>query len=141
MINLIEKMNPLKSDEINFLIELGLNHEQQHQELILTDLKHLFSLNPLKPIYSEKKKVAGSDISAINWMSFTEGIYETGNRGKEFVFDNETPRHKTFISAFNLADRLITNKEYLDFIEDGGYRHPELWLSDGWNVVENEKWT
>jgi ergothioneine biosynthesis protein EgtB len=140
MINLIKTIDSLKSEEINFLIELGLNHEQQHQELILTDLKHLLSLNPLRLIYSEKKKIAGSGISGINWISFPEGIYETGNRGKEFVFDNETPRHKSFISSFSLADRLITNKEYLDFIEDGGYSRAELWLSDGWNVVENEKW-
>jgi ergothioneine biosynthesis protein EgtB len=140
MINLIETTDPLKSEEINFLIELGLNHEQQHQELILTDIKHLLSLNPLRPEYSEKKKIAGSEISGINWISFPEGIYETGNRGREFVFDNETPRHKTFIPNFSLADRLITNKEYIDFIEEGGYRRAELWLSDGWNIVESEKW-
>ena len=140
MVNLIETMDPLKSEEISFLVELGLNHEQQHQELILTDIKHLFSLNPLRPIYSEKKKIAGSDISPIKWIAFPEGIYETGNRGREFVFDNETPRHKTFITDFCLADRLTTNKEYIDFIEDGSYRRPELWLSDGWNSVENEKW-
>jgi ergothioneine biosynthesis protein EgtB len=133
-------MDPLKSEEINFLIELGLNHEQQHQELILTDIKHLFSLNPLKPIYSEKKRIEANEVGGINWISFPEGIYEIGNRGKEFVFDNETPRHKTFISAFSLADRLITNKEYISFIDDGGYHRPELWLSDGWNTVENEKW-
>ncbi len=138
---LIETMDPIKSEEINFLLELGLNHEQQHQELILTDLKHLFSLNPLKPLYSEKKRIIGTDIGAINWISFPEGIYETGNRGKEFVFDNETPRHKSFVSSFSLGDRLITNREYINFIEDGGYRRPELWLSDGWNIVENEKWT
>jgi ergothioneine biosynthesis protein EgtB len=77
----------------------------------------------------------------VNWISFPEGIYETGNQGKEFVFDNETPRHKIYNSAFSLGDRLITNREYLGFIEEGGYKHPELWLSDGWNTVENEKWT
>jgi len=141
IINLIETMDSLKSDEINFLIDLGLNHEQQHQELILTDIKHLFSLNPLKPMYSEKKRVDANEVGSLNWISFPEGIYETGNRSKEFVFDNETPRHKTFISAFSLADRLITNKEYLNFIEEGGYHRPELWLSDGWTTVENEKWT
>lgn len=140
MINLIETMDPLKAEEINFLIELGLNHEQQHQELILTDIKHLFSLNPLRPVYSDRKKIAGGDISPISWISFPEGIYETGNRGKEFVFDNETPRHKTFISNYSLADRLITNKEYIEFIEEGGYSRPELWLSDGWKVIESEKW-
>ena len=140
ILNLIEIMGQAKAEEVKFLIELGLNHEQQHQELILTDIKHLFSLNPLRPVYCEKNKIAGNDINAMNWISFPEGVYETGNRGKDFVFDNETPRHKTFISNFSLSDRLITNKEYINFIEEGGYNRPELWLSDGWKVVESEKW-
>jgi len=140
ILTLLQTIDPEKAEEINFLIELGINHEQQHQELILTDIKHLFFLNPLRPLYSEKKRISGSDISPLNWISFPEGIYETGNRGKEFVFDNETPRHKTYVPTFSLADRLITNKEYLEFMEEGCYRRPELWLSDGWNIVENEKW-
>lgn len=122
------------------LIEIGINHEQQHQELLLTDIKHVLSFNPLRPVYSESEIINSNEIKSNRWIKYDEGIYELGHNGKSFCYDNETPLHKQFLNSFSLADRLITNGEYLEFIEDGGYKNPLLWLSDGWAVVENENW-
>ena len=122
------------------VIEIGINHEQQHQELILTDIKHVLSINPLHPVYREREIQSSDKALPINWISFNEGMYEIGSDGKEFCYDNETPRHKEFLQSFYLADRLVTNKEYLGFIEDGGYKKATLWLSDGFATVEKENW-
>ena len=120
------------------LIELGLNHEQQHQELILTDLLHLLSCNPLKPAYAPMHQTAlgaSTGAPAREWVSFRGGVVEIGHQGTAFSFDNETPRHRQFLNDFSFASRLVTNGEYLAFVDDGGYRRPELWLSEGWDWV------
>jgi ergothioneine biosynthesis protein EgtB len=121
---------------------LGLHHEQQHQELILTDLKHLFSRNPLRPVYREQEPTVESDPpGALGWISWPAGLRRIGYEGEGFAFDNERPRHPVYVEAFRLADRLVTNAEYLAFMADGGYARPELWLSDGWNVRQTCDWT
>jgi len=122
------------------LLELGINHEQQHQELILMDIKHVFSVNPLRPVYKARGESAPSRAGALEWVAFPGGLVEIGDGGNGFAFDNERPRHKVWLEPFRLATRLSTCGEYAAFIEDGGYRRPELWLSDGWAAVESEGW-
>jgi len=122
------------------IIEIGLNHEQQHQELLLTDIKHVLSFNPLNPVYSEKEIINSDDIPKMSWKEFDGGIFEIGNDGSSFNYDNETPMHKEFINPFKIANRLVTNGEYIEFIEDGGYNNAPLWLSDGWATIETEGW-
>jgi ergothioneine biosynthesis protein EgtB len=121
--------------ELAGLMELGLQHEQQHQELLLTDVKHLLSLNPLKPAYRNTLPGTAKVGAARNWIQVDAGIAEIGHAGDGFCFDNETPRHRQFIESFSLASRLVSNREYLAFVEDGGYRNPALWLSEGWDWV------
>ena len=118
-------------------LELGRNHEEQHQELLLTDVKHLFGENPLAPAYrrSGSGEPSSSEVPRMTWHRFDGGVVSIGHEGESFSFDNERPRHHVFIQAFELASRLVTCGEYLAFIEDGGYRRPELWLSDGWAWV------
>jgi len=128
-----------KFNEYAPLVEIGLNHEQQHQELILTDIKNVLSINPLHPVYSEGKIINKSNIDSIKWIEIEGGLSELGNDGTEFCYDNETPKHKTYLQPFALADRLITNGEYIEFIEDGGYKKTPLWLSDGSAFIESEK--
>jgi ergothioneine biosynthesis protein EgtB len=120
---------------------LGVNHEQQHQELLLTDIKHLFSLNPLLPAYRPGAAEANDAAAPMHFIPFDDGIREIGASGKHFCFDNELPRHRILVEPYSLADRLVTNGEYLEFIRDGGYRRPEFWLSDGWSTVVREGWT
>jgi len=123
------------------VIELGLHHEQQHQELILTDVKHLFASNPLQPAYLKGVPASVSSRSpALQWLPHREGLYWIGYGGSSFAFDNESPRHRVFLRAFELASRLVTNAEYLAFVEDGGYERPEFWLSDGWIVARARGW-
>src|SRR5215468_234632 len=124
------------------ILELGLNHEQQHQELLLTDLKHLFAQNPLRPIYRAFCRGSTPKVSPpLAWISFPEALYWIGHEGDGFCFDNENPRHREFVPAFQLASRLATNREFMDFIEEGGYERPELWLSLGWITVKENGWT
>jgi ergothioneine biosynthesis protein EgtB len=142
MLEFLEHANLGELEEISPVIEIGLHHEQQHQELILTDIKHVFSVNPLFPVYVDIKH-GGSKPSALpemRWISFPEGLYWIGHDGNGFAFDNESPRHKVYLHPFKLSSRLVTNREYLSFIEDGGYERPELWLSDGWYNVEANNW-
>ena len=122
------------------VIELGLQHEQQHQELILTDVKHLLSCNPLRPAYREQVAATPGAPAPLRWESHPEGLRWIGHAGIGFCFDNEQPRHRVFVDAFEIASRLITNLEFLAFIEDGGYRRPELWLSDGWSTMQASGW-
>ncbi len=132
------------SREVQSLIEIGINHEQQHQELMLTDILCVFAENPLAPAYLERHTdtaAKGSDNAPpISWISFSGGIHAIGHAGEQFAWDNETPSHNVLLQPFRIADRLVTNGEWLDFIEDGGYRDPLLWLSDGWAQVERENW-
>ncbi|HEX6268423.1 MAG TPA: ergothioneine biosynthesis protein EgtB [Burkholderiales bacterium] len=125
---------------LSALIELGLHHEQQHQELILTDLKHLLSRNPLQPSYSQRKAPAGSAVAEMRFVAFPEGMRQIGHDGGSFAFDNEAPRHRVYLRAYALAERLVTNREYQAFMADGGYERPELWLSEGWDVRQAQGW-
>ena len=129
-----------ESSELASVIQIGLNHEQQHQELILTDIKHVFSCNPLYPVYRAADPAPGRSIAPLQWMSFEEGPRSIGSIGEGFSYDNEHPRHQVHVHAFKLATRLITNAEYLEFIEDGGYDRPEFWLSEGWSTVREQGW-
>lgn len=122
------------------VVEIGINHEQQHQELILTDLKYLFFQNPLKPAYRNLERPKSNPPQELKWIDFEEGVYEVGNEGGEFTYDNEHPRHRRFLEAFTVTDRLITNGEFLQFINDDGYDRSELWLDDGWATVNKRGW-
>lgn len=122
--------------ELRLLTTLGLNHEQQHQELILTDVKHLLSMNPLKPTYLRRTSASPARAAPLEWLEFEGGVVEIGHDGNGFCFDNELPRHKQYLHPYRLASRLVTNGEYLRFVEDGGYGNPLLWLSEGWDWVQ-----
>ena len=130
------------ASDVRDLVELGLNHEQQHQELILTDVKYGLAANPLRPAYRTRPGNPHSRLAeAMIWQVRPEGVYEVGYAGGEFAFDNETPRHKVYLAPYRLASRLITNGEYLEFMRDRGYSTPSLWLSDGWDTVQANRWT
>ncbi len=123
------------------LLKLGLAHEEQHQELMLMDIKHLFSLNLIAPAYQPpSKRELTNPPAQLAWRRFDGGLDEIGHDGPGFAFDNEGPRHKVRLEPFALADRLVTAGEYLAFIEHDGYARPELWLSDGWDAVRREAW-
>lgn len=136
----LETCSDKEFDEWKDVIEVGLNHEQQHQELLVTDLKIMFSKNPLHPAYTARKRPESEPQPDLKWHSFKEGVYEIGHTGGEFGYDNEFPRHKTYIHDFELADRLITNGEYLKFIESGGYEDPKYWLDEGHAQAVENKW-
>jgi len=121
-------------------IELGLQHEQQHQELLLTDIKHAFWCNPLQPAYRDAPIRHESRTSPMRFLPGRQGPVDIGDEGDGFAYDNETPRHTTWLSAHALANRLVTNAEYLAFVRDGGYQEASLWLSDGWARVQREGW-
>ena len=123
------------------VLEIGLHHEQQHQELILTDIKHVLSCNPLYPAYHQTDGPPEMiDQDRVGWDAQDAAMVEVGHGGEGFHFDNESPRHRLFSPAFRMQDRLVTNGEYLEFMEDGGYQRPELWLSLGWATVEQDRW-
>jgi ergothioneine biosynthesis protein EgtB len=140
VLDLLEKIDEQRLMGLAFIITLGFHHEQQHQELILTDIKHVFSCNPLYPTYKKRPPANASSIPPMEWVAFPEGIYWIGHEGEGFAFDNEGPRHREFVQPFQLASRLVTNGEYLKFIEDGGYQNPLLWLSEGWATGRAEEW-
>jgi len=121
---------------------LGIEHERQHQELFFTDIKYSLSANPLAPAYTQRgrKVVSQAPPAEMTFTSFEGGISEIGNDGSGFSFDNELPRHRSWIEPFQFANRLVTNSEYQAFIEDGGYKRPELWLADGWAAVTTSEW-
>jgi ergothioneine biosynthesis protein EgtB len=119
-------------------VELGLHHEQQHQELMLTDIKHVFWMNPLRPAYGPPTGEPRPPGGKTDWISVQEGVYTIGHDGCGFAFDNESPAHRVFVDDFRLGTRLVTNGEYVEFIEDGGYRRAELWLASGWALVRDE---
>ncbi|MGZ3181470.1 MAG: ergothioneine biosynthesis protein EgtB [Telluria sp.] len=126
---------------IEELAQLGLQHEQQHQELMLTDLKHLLAHNPMLPAYLATALPPGPAVaSALAWLPFAAGVVELGHAGPGFCFDNELPRHREFVEDYALGSRLVTNGEYLAFMEAGGYRDPGPWLSEGWDLVRQQGW-
>ena len=139
MEQLIETARGEKWQVLQPLLTLGLHHEQQHQELMQTDIKHVFTENPLRPIYRERKPISATK-TPLHWIEFEGGLHEIGFAEGEFCFDNETPRHKVFVQSFALASRPTTNAEYLEFMRDGGYEKPEFWLSMGWSTVQENKW-
>ena len=121
------------------IIQLGLQHEQQHQELLLTDIQHALSCNPLKPAYSTSSDAASTSV-AMTFIPGHEGLVHIGHAGEGFSFDNEGPRHRVWLEPHALANRPVSNAEYASFIHDGGYREPTLWLSEGWATVQREQW-
>ncbi|MDB6015526.1 MAG: hypothetical protein JWR19_15 [Pedosphaera sp.] len=137
---LLETADQKQLEGLTPLIILGLNHEQQHQELMLTDVKHVFWMNPLRPVFRQHRILAGSPATDLGWRSFKEGPYSIGHDETGFSFDNEGPRHQVLLRPFSLASRLVTNREYLCFMEQGGYKRPEFWLSLGWNTVNERGW-
>lgn len=129
------------STEMQNVIVIGTHHEQQHQELILTDIKHVLGSNPLFPSYRKRRDVPGeADSSPAEWMTYDGGVHELGFDGEGFSFDNEGPRHRTFLQPFQLASRPVSVGEYLAFMNDGGYERPEFWLSDAWATIQREGW-
>jgi ergothioneine biosynthesis protein EgtB len=126
-------------DKIADTVELGFHHEQQHQELLLMDIKHVLSRNPLRPVYAGTPSAEVAP-DQVGWVDFDGGLVEIGHDGAGFSFDNELPRHQQFLQPYRLADRLVTNAEWLEFMADGGYSRHELWLSDGWAKVNAEEW-
>jgi ergothioneine biosynthesis protein EgtB len=137
ILQFIEKKADIIDNNLAYILELGLQHEQQHQELLITDLKYILGLNPLFPVYREYVENDQKD-SSMNkgFVAVEEGIYEIGYAGNDFCFDNELSRHKVYLNAFQFMDRLVTNEEYLEFIEDGGYSRFNFWLSEGWDWVK-----
>jgi ergothioneine biosynthesis protein EgtB len=128
-------------DEVADLVELGLHHEQQHQELLLMDIKHVLSTNPTEPAYLDLPLAPVGPLRDLGWVDHPGGLVDVGHTGDGFAFDNEGPRHSAWLEPFALADRPVSNGEWLSFIEDGGYRRPDLWLSDGWNAVNADEAT
>ena len=137
---LIATAEPARWPDLEPLVELGLHHEQQHQELILMDIKHVFSLSPQSPVYAEVPAAKADSSPPAQWLLFDGGLVEIGHEGSAFAFDNEGPRHRVWLEPFVLASRLSTCGEYLAFIQDGGYRRPEFWLSEGWATAQREGW-
>jgi ergothioneine biosynthesis protein EgtB len=137
----MERVLERAAGEIQPLVELGLNHEQQHQELLLTDLKHAFGLNPLHPVYAPPGSAPLSRATPQRWQAHAAGVRSIGFTGEGFAFDNESPRHRVFVESFEIAMRPITAGEFLAFMEDGGYDRPTLWLSDGWAARQFDGWT
>jgi ergothioneine biosynthesis protein EgtB len=138
MVDLIQRLDSDGAlDSIRHTIILGINHEQQHQELMATDIKHVLSMNPLRPtLYARPADTQPTGVPALEWLRYEAGLYETGYSGPEFHFDNEGKRHKEYVESFEIASRLVTNGEFMKFIDDGGYSRPDLWLSLGWATVQ-----
>lgn len=127
-------------DEAERRIVLGLHHEQQHQELLAYDVKNAFWSNPLHPAYREGALPESGPAQPVQWIGRSGGLFEIGHAGRGFCFDNEQPRHKVYLQPFELASRLVTCGEYLEFMRDGGYERQELWLSEGWDTMQSQQW-
>ena len=140
MLTLLSTPPARKHAEVLSRLQLGLNHEQQHQELLFMDIKHNFSVNPLHPSYRDDLKVDAGNTRPARWVEYEGGVRHIGASGEGFYFDNETPRHGVLLTPWRLADRLVTNGEYLEFLQDGGYRDPRLWLADGWQLIHQRAW-
>ncbi|HVY54123.1 MAG TPA: ergothioneine biosynthesis protein EgtB, partial [Thermodesulfobacteriota bacterium] len=144
MSRFMEEADEKEWKEFSPVIEIGIHHEQQHQELIVTDIKHVFSENPLRPVYKPRAAASGRSAGKApdaGWIDVEGGVHSIGHNGTGFGYDNEYPMHKVYIEPFRLQSRLVTNGEYMEFIEDGGYETPELWLSEGWATAESRNWS
>ncbi len=137
MIEFMNNSSDAQLEDYKVRIKIGLNHEQQHQELMLTDIKHVLSLNPLNPVFISVEIDFKTKLEPMNFDRFQGGLFEVGYNESGFFYDNEKPRHKVYLNDFKMGDRLVTNGEYMEFINDGGYNNPLLWLSDGWAAAEN----
>ncbi|MGD9487570.1 MAG: ergothioneine biosynthesis protein EgtB [Calditrichaceae bacterium] len=138
---LIDRVSETQWKEFSDRVILGINHEQQHQELLLTDIKYLFGLNPLYPVYKKEKSNTGqSSLPESSFITIKSGMRTLGFGDKGFCYDNEQPAHQVYVNDFKLQNRLVTNGEYLDFIKDNGYNDFRHWLSDGWDAVQVNKW-
>jgi ergothioneine biosynthesis protein EgtB len=141
VVQLLEKADDALLSEIEPVLTLGLHHEQQHQELLATDIKHVFSQNPLYPVFQPEAGASETGrIAPQHFVEFDEATIMIGHDGAEFSYDNEGPRHRALVPAFSLSNRLVTNGEYLAFMEAGGYTRPEFWLSLGWTTVNEQRW-
>ena len=140
MARVFEELSARALERLAFAIELGINHEEQHQELMLTDIKHVLAANPLEAVYRPGKVEPPGPTAPLGWEHFKGGLVDIGDAANAFAFDNERPRHPVYLEAFELADRPVTCGEYLSFVEDGGYQRAELWLSDGWDAVQQGGW-
>lgn len=139
--NMIRLLNQNDNLKLRELTELGLNHEQQHQELLITDLKYTFSLNPLFPVYKDGFTLVEQNRTGDSFLSFPEGLYEIGFNGQGFCYDNELSQHKVNLQDFDISDHLVSNGEYLEFIKDGGYQKFEFWLDEGWTWINENRVT
>lgn len=140
VMRLIESVSADRAEAIFSILEVGLHHEQQHQELLLTDILHAFGQNPTNPVYDPGWQPPRGVGGPRRFVAVAPGVRTVGHDGTGFCFDNETPRHEVFIPEVRIARQLVTNAEWLAFIEEGGYRTPSLWLSDGWATVQSEDW-
>lgn len=140
MATLIDELDEAQWPAAALRIAIGLHHEQQHQELLLTDIKHNLWVNPLFPAYRSDLPTGSGTAPALTWRDYEGGLRPVGYDGPGFAYDNERPRHPAYVAPYRLANRLVTNGEYAAFMEDGGYERPELWLSDGWATVKSQSW-
>jgi ergothioneine biosynthesis protein EgtB len=138
----MERLLEAETEELRHLVVLGLNHEQQHQELLLTDIKHAFAQSPLLPAYAPiaRQTEPAAPLAPAGWWRLPDGAHNIGHDGMAFAFDNEAPAHGVLLYGGSIADRPVSNGEFRQFIEDRGYHRPELWLSDGWNCKADAGW-
>lgn len=140
MFSFMEGMDEALWEKVAPLITIGLQHEQQHQEAMLTDIKHIFWNNPLRPVYREQEFQADAEVPPLRWQACRAGLYWIGHDGKGFAYDNESGRHQQFVGNFELASRLVSNGEFGEFIADGGYQKSEFWLDMGWDTIQDQGW-
>jgi ergothioneine biosynthesis protein EgtB len=140
VVRLIEQVSPAEAERVFSIVEIGLHHEQQHQELLITDILHAFAQNPTDPAYDAKWQPPRATQGPRGFVEVPHGVHPVGHDGKSFCFDNETPLHDELIPRVRIARHLVTHAEWLEFIEGGGYTTPSLWLSDGWTTVQTEGW-
>lgn len=145
MAELLLQVDSASREIILSLVELGLHHEQQHQELMLTDILHIFASNPLKPVYTSSvsmrpHRVGRYKVAGTKWLNYEGGLTVVGNQSTEFVYDNEEPAHNVYLEPFQIASRPVLNGDYLEFVESDAYQQPSYWLSDAWRTIQQEKW-
>lgn len=140
MLQLMNNLNDSQWAELEPIITIGIHHEQQHQELMVTDIKHIFWNNPLRPVYKAKEAAPEAEALPLNWHRFEAGNYWIGHDGNGFAYDNEGGRHQQYVGDFELGSRLVTNGEFIEFIEDRGYEKAKLWLDVGWDTIQDEGW-